>query len=92
MIYLDIFLGMQEERVRYLVVGRLAMNIAQDTQTRPRWQAVRRGERSLLEGLKTSIPFGFYLNGDVLSWYGSPSFVTYQRSPAMTPTPVAIPV
>jgi hypothetical protein len=45
MIYLDIFLGLQEERVRYLVVGRLAMNIAQDAETRARWQAVRRGER-----------------------------------------------
>jgi hypothetical protein len=45
MVYLDILLGLQEERVRYLVVGRLALYIAQDAKTRARWQAVRRGER-----------------------------------------------
>jgi len=33
-----------------------------------------------------------HLNGEVLSWYGFPLLVTYQRSPAMMPTPVAIPV
>lgn len=38
------------------------------------------------------MPIGGHLNGEVLSWYGFPSLVTYQRSPAMTPTPVAVPV
>ena len=51
-----------------------------------------RAMRSGGEGMGMVIQIGVYLNGEVLSWYGFLSLVTYHRSPVMASTPVAIPV
>ena len=108
---------MQEEGVRYLVVGGSAYErrkrvsvegeaLEIPVASREDLIAMKEGTGRLQDASDVKIPRplaggpaggavsmgGAHLNGDVLSWKGSPSLVTYQRSPAMTPTPVAVPV